>query len=233
MSGKASGDGDGSKNMADLWIGSVTNVSTFLAGFSLASAVVIADGPEHFRWPGVAVLALTIASVVLIWAVQESRHGARYYEKYSERSRHVIWVAYHVGIIGLLVGLGAARAPRDGVGGQQGLRWAAACVAFSAALGDGAIAVKALVKPDPGTSKGEGLSALVVVDAVAPVVIRAAGESGLAPEGRRRGKRRGGCPAGVVRLRRGGRYGLRSAVGRAGRPGLGGSQRTAGSPWGP
>jgi hypothetical protein len=30
-------------------MGTVTNVSAFLAGFSLASVVVIADGPDHFR----------------------------------------------------------------------------------------------------------------------------------------------------------------------------------------
>jgi hypothetical protein len=55
----------------------VTNMSAFLAGFSLAAVVVIVDGSEHFRWPGVALLALAVGSVMLILAVQSSRLGGR------------------------------------------------------------------------------------------------------------------------------------------------------------
>jgi hypothetical protein len=130
----AGGSGGGYKTRPDAWMGTVTSVAAFLAGFSLASVVVIADGPDHFRWPGTAALALTIASVVLVWAAQGSRNGAYYYEKYRPHWRRVIWVAYHGGIVALLVGLGAALAPRDGVGPQQGLRWAAAYFAFAAAV---------------------------------------------------------------------------------------------------
>ena len=59
MSGQADGDGadgfgGGQKTSDDPWMSPVTSVSAFLAGFSLASVVVIADGPEHFRWPGAA-----------------------------------------------------------------------------------------------------------------------------------------------------------------------------------
>jgi zinc transporter ZupT len=47
----------------------VTNVSGFLAGFSLATAVVIADAPEHFRLcvPRISSAALT-SSVALVAA---------------------------------------------------------------------------------------------------------------------------------------------------------------------
>jgi hypothetical protein len=133
----------------------VTSVSAFLAGFSLAAVVVIADAPEHFRWAGVAVLALTIASVVLIVVAQASRLGAYYYERYKDaaRSREYrekwrtrIWALYHAGIIALLAGLGAALVPRDGVGGQQGLRWLAACVAGVTAIGEVLVAIKPRAK---------------------------------------------------------------------------------------
>ena len=131
-------------------MGTVTTVSGFLAGFSLAAVVVIADAPEHFRWPGVAVLALTVASAVLIGTVQWARNGAYYYERYSKRWRHGIWVAYHGGIIALLAGLGAALAPMEGkagtpgVAGQQSLRWAALSVAFAAAFVEMLIVIQTL-----------------------------------------------------------------------------------------
>ena len=135
----------------DPWMSTVTSVSGFLAGFSLAAVVVIADAPEHFRWPGAAELALTIGSVVLVVAAQASRSGAYYYEDYRKKSRHRIWVAYHAGIIALLAGLGAALAPLEGVAGQpgvagqQGLRWAATGVAFAVALGEAGHVVWTLV----------------------------------------------------------------------------------------
>jgi hypothetical protein len=62
--------GDGHTPDSDPWMSNVTNVSAFLAGFSLAAVVVIADRPQHFRWPGVAMLALTAGSVALVLAVQ-------------------------------------------------------------------------------------------------------------------------------------------------------------------
>lgn len=146
------GGGRGRKTREDPWMVTVTSVSAFLAGFSLAAVVVIADAPEHFRWPGVAELALTIGSVVLVVAAQASRNGAYYYEDYRKKWRHWIWVAYHGGIIALLVGLGAALAPlegvadKPGVAGQQGLRWAAASVAFAIALGEAVDVVRTLVQ---------------------------------------------------------------------------------------
>jgi len=52
-------------------IGSVTTVgSLLLAGFSLASVIVVTSEAGKFRWPGAAVLALTTAAVLLIASVQ-------------------------------------------------------------------------------------------------------------------------------------------------------------------
>ena len=151
--GRTPGPGVWAGPEPDSWMGTVCNVSAFLAGFSLAAVVVIADGPDHFRWPGVAVLALTVGSVVLILVAQGSRWGAYYYERYSPRWRTAIWALYHGGIVALLVGLGAAMAPRDGAGGQQGLRWAATCVAWSAVVVEVVFTAATLLRRDTGKSK--------------------------------------------------------------------------------
>ena len=151
MSGQAAGadaegGGGGFKTRDDQWMTTVSSVSAFLAGFSLASVVLIASMAGSFRWPGAAVLALTIASVVLVGAAQGSRRGAYYYEDFREHWRYMIWVAYHVGIVALLAGLGAALVPVEGVGGQQGLRMAAAWVAFAAAGVEVVLSIPAVVK---------------------------------------------------------------------------------------
>jgi hypothetical protein len=44
--------------------------SSLLAGFSLASVIVVTSEASAFRWPGAAVLALAAAAVVLIASVQ-------------------------------------------------------------------------------------------------------------------------------------------------------------------
>jgi hypothetical protein len=157
MSGKAGSADDGGGGHKptdpDPWMTTVVNVSGFLAGFSLATVVVISDAPEHFRWPGVAVLALAIGAVVLVGAAQLSRKGAYYGGgDFREHRRTVVWVMYHAGAVALLAGLGAALVPLEGkagqagVAGQQGLRWAAACVAFAAAFGEVVFALITLVK---------------------------------------------------------------------------------------
>ena len=140
----------------DPWMNTVTNMSAFLAGFSLAAVVVIADGSEHFRWPGVALLALAVGSVLLILAVQSSRLGAYDSEDSSQNWRDLIWALYHVGIIALMVGLGAALAPRDGAGEQQGLRWVAAGFAFAAAVLEAVVTVSSWIKEHSGASAGDG-----------------------------------------------------------------------------
>jgi hypothetical protein len=103
--------GGGDESTGDPWISSVVGVSVFLGGFSLASVVVISDAWKDFRWPGTAVLVLTVASVVLLLSAQEARRAARFYTKYKAAWRRAIWVTYHVGIITLLAGLGTALPP--------------------------------------------------------------------------------------------------------------------------
>lgn len=154
MNSKAGGAGG--EAASDPWVSTVNSMSAFLAGFSLASVVVITDGFEHFRWPGMAVLALTIASVMLLVAVQEARRAAHFYGKYSNKWRLWIWGAYHLGIVALLVGLGAALPPTGGVGTQQALRWSAAWVAFAAAFVELALAIRAVIKPNQDIEKGKG-----------------------------------------------------------------------------
>jgi hypothetical protein len=44
--------------------------SSLLAGFSLASVIVVTSEAGEFRWPGAAILMLTTAAVLLIAAVQ-------------------------------------------------------------------------------------------------------------------------------------------------------------------
>ena len=151
---EAGGAGD-HESTSDPWVSTVINVSGFLAGFSFASVVVISDGPDHFRWPGVSLLALTIASVVLLAAAQEARRAARYYKKYRAEWRRRIWAAYHAGIVMLLVGLGAALAPRPGPGAQLGFRWVAMGVAFAAALVELALSVRVAFKRQSDSSEGK------------------------------------------------------------------------------
>jgi hypothetical protein len=156
MSGQADDGGDEIKRGP--WISTVTNVSGFLGGFSLASVVVISAGPGSFRWPGWAALAFTIASVLLLAAAQEAKRAARNYSERHEGWHRVIWVLYHGGIVALLAGLGAALAPKpvpDAVT-QLGLRWATMWVAFGAAFAELFLAVVAAVRPDPDSSKGNG-----------------------------------------------------------------------------
>jgi hypothetical protein len=125
--------GGGDDSRRDRWKSTITNVSGFLGGFSLASVVVISAGPDSFRWPGWAALVLAIASVLLLAAAQEARRASRQYSERHEGWHRVIWVAYHTGIVALLAGLGAALAPKADAVTQLGLRWGAMWVAFGAA----------------------------------------------------------------------------------------------------
>ena len=47
-----------------------TVASPLLAGFSLASVIIVSDDARNFRWPGAAMLALTIAAIMLFGALQ-------------------------------------------------------------------------------------------------------------------------------------------------------------------
>jgi hypothetical protein len=59
-----------------LWVDSVSSATLrLLAGFSTTSVVVVSDDAANLRWPGTAILALAIAAVVLIAAVQFAYHA--------------------------------------------------------------------------------------------------------------------------------------------------------------
>jgi hypothetical protein len=146
--------GGGDDSRRDRWKSTITNVSGFLGGFSLASVVVISAGPDSFRWPGWAALVLAIASVLLLAAAQEARRASRQYSERHEGWHRVIWVAYHTGIVALLAGLGAALAPKADAVTQLGLRWGAMWVAFGAAAVELFLAFVSAVRPDRDTLGG-------------------------------------------------------------------------------
>jgi hypothetical protein len=59
-----------------LWVDSVSSATLpLLAGFSTTSVVVVSDDAANFRWSGATILALAIAAVVLIAAVQFAYHA--------------------------------------------------------------------------------------------------------------------------------------------------------------
>ena len=61
------------------WINSVGTVTLpLLAGFSITSVVVVSDDPAPFRWPGATTLALALAALTLVVAVQCAYHAHVY-----------------------------------------------------------------------------------------------------------------------------------------------------------
>jgi hypothetical protein len=67
------------------WVDSIGAVTTpLLAGFSVSAVVVVSDDAANFRWPGAAILALAIAAVVLIAAVQCAYHARLYLSARSD-----------------------------------------------------------------------------------------------------------------------------------------------------
>jgi hypothetical protein len=79
---------DGKPTAARLakWVDSV-GVATLpvLAGFSTASVIVVSDDAANFRWSGLAILALAIAAVVLIAAIQCAYHARIYLSEWPDR----------------------------------------------------------------------------------------------------------------------------------------------------
>jgi MFS family permease len=153
----------GSMNEMDA-IGTIA--SPLLAGFSLASVIVVSDDAQNFRWPGSAMLALSIAAITLIGALQSALAARSYlwspgdvatwWPDVKEESGREKWLraqqswaferwriwtkrtrmAYNCGIVVLLLGLALALPPQQNNGGQGSLRWAASGVAFAACLGE-------------------------------------------------------------------------------------------------
>jgi hypothetical protein len=114
------------------WAESVGNVaSPLLAGFSLATVVVVAGDPQKFYWAGAAIVSLTYAAITLIAAVQSSKyvHGG---EAHAEGWYRGTRVLYHSGILALLLGLGFALVP----GSAEWPRRVACGMALAAAAGE-------------------------------------------------------------------------------------------------
>jgi hypothetical protein len=142
------------------WVDRVGDATIPLfAGFGFATLIVVNEDAGKFRWPGLTILVLTIASVSLILSVQGT-HQARMYlpmladfqaqreigspanfedkksdeYKRARRAGQGTRLAYHVGVVSLLAGLALALAPPNGTGIDYALRWSASAVAFSAFL---------------------------------------------------------------------------------------------------
>lgn len=133
-----------------------------LAGFSLASVILVSDDAANFRWPGATTLGLAIAAVSLVGAVQCAFNARQYIwsaaevlawwpdmQENSEREERLraeqdaafrrwqVWTTwtrrtYALGILALLAALALALPPQHAMGLQGSLRWAASGVAFLA-----------------------------------------------------------------------------------------------------
>ena len=133
-----------------------------LAGFSLASVVVVSENPGNFRWPGGAIVALTAAAVLLIGTVQCGFNGRQYLwsaadvlawwpemtgdteledllseEQAEAFKRWEVWsrwtrATYNSGILAFIAALVLVLPPQHSNGTQDNLRWAATGIAFVA-----------------------------------------------------------------------------------------------------
>jgi hypothetical protein len=114
-----------------------------LAGFSFATIFVVSGETSHLLLPGEAIVALTLATVILIAAVQLAKYRGENQPPVSGSSRlfslssdkdYEKWTVrcYHVGIVALLAGFGFALAPQYQPGGLYIFRWVASVVAFLA-----------------------------------------------------------------------------------------------------
>jgi MFS family permease len=134
--------------------------SPLLAGFSLASVIVVSDDSSNFRWPGAVVFFLAAAAVLLMGAVQCGYNARQYLWSASDVlewwpdmiensdretvlreeqalafGRWQIWTTwmrttYNLGILALLLGLALALPPRHDSDAQADWRWAAVGFVF-------------------------------------------------------------------------------------------------------
>jgi hypothetical protein len=148
-------------------IDTVTTIAApLLAGFSVATIGVIASSSDKFRWPGVTLLMLTAAAILLVtslqcgffarqhlysardvgdWWPEEDRTPASnerlQREQHEDIQRWRRWVpraryTYDVGIVTLALGVAAALVPPSDSGAQVDWRWAAASLAAAGAIGE-------------------------------------------------------------------------------------------------
>lgn len=117
------------------WAESVGNVAApLLAGFSLASVIMVSEDAGKFRWPDATILSLTVAAITLITAVECSKyvfHGHPNAVGWHKGAR----ISYHTGIVALLLGLGFVLAPLHAPGSPDAPRWVACSMALAASGG--------------------------------------------------------------------------------------------------
>lgn len=130
------GDEPASLSKSDLrWAKSIGNVAApLLAGFSLTAVIAISEDAGKFRWADAAIPSLAVAAVTLIAAVQLAK-GVHKEDLKKVRRCGQAYIAYHAGLVALMLGLGFALAPLHVVGSPAGPRWAACGIALAAATG--------------------------------------------------------------------------------------------------
>jgi hypothetical protein len=123
------------------WFSSVGNVAApLLAGFSFTAVITLSNDTGHRRWPGITLLAFTMATVSLMAALEFSKYVRDNGKPVADRERVESWTRnfYHLGIVTVLLGLGLALAPQHVTGLQDTVQWVASAVAF---VGSGVAAV--------------------------------------------------------------------------------------------
>ena len=146
---------------------SMSNVAApLLAGFSITAIAAVAADSDKFRWPGAALVALTLATMLLVTSLQFGFHARGYLysgedlrawwtaEEMQRRSdelqqtqqnhfaRWEKWsararLAYNSGIIVLAIGIALLLAPPHSVmHSEAALRWIAATLAALGAVGE-------------------------------------------------------------------------------------------------
>jgi len=77
---------DDSANPGRVWFDSIGDIVTpLLAGFAVATLIVVSDDADKLRWPGAAILVLAIATIALIVAVQLAYHGRAWFNEAAVR----------------------------------------------------------------------------------------------------------------------------------------------------
>ncbi|MGW4809950.1 hypothetical protein [Kitasatospora sp. NPDC004272] len=145
----------------------MSNVAApLLAGFSVSTIGIVLTAEQSLRWPGLILVALTVASAAFVmcvqcgfharrhlyspadlsgwWAEEDLRvHAAELEEEqrrdYAVWERWTLWTrrCYSTGIVALWFGVGTALCPTPADHGSTGaLRWAAASVALGTGVGE-------------------------------------------------------------------------------------------------
>jgi hypothetical protein len=136
------------EDVFERWTGAVGEVAApILAGFSFTAVIIVTDDAVNFRWPGAVILTLTIATLLLILAIQGSGQARMHFSSKAEEPEAAAFRAdqgrkwavrsrlcHQWGLVALLAGLGSALAPLHGGGAEGNLRWCASIAAFAACV---------------------------------------------------------------------------------------------------